>query len=825
MLRSDIAESGTEAVETEIEPSEATTGEPTSSDVTGRGRTEEATTGYRRSPQDLLRLLQFGLITFLVVVLTRWATDAVVGLEEDVLELTSFLTPAIARVMAGVVALGAALLGLATFIIPIAQKRWRVLGYVVVANIATATAIGLLQWWLDRSPSDIVVNQLAEQAGIATDTFPDTVGLAQLSAAFLVLGPFVARRWRKAGAMALGVLLLSQLLLSIHLPAELFVALPLGATFGSATLLAFGRPDRRPTLDAVAAALSDASLPVASIRRAGVDARGSTPYFAELDDGTRVFVKVLGEEERAADLLFRIYRLLRMKNVGDDRPFSSLRRSIEHEALVSLYARDVGIHTPRMRSVVDVGDDSMLLAYDMIDGRSLDALDPDEVTDELMASIWRQVALMQQQRIAHRDLRLANLFVDDGGTPWVIDFGFSELAASPDLLYADVAQLLASFALVAGPERSTRVAVDTLGADAIGGSLPRLQPMALSGATQTALKEQKGLLSELQQQVSTTAGVEQVEYEQLSRLTGKTLFTLVMLIAVTYFLLPQFADLPDIVVQVKDANWWWAPPVIVVSSLTYVCAAISLKGAIPDWLPYPPTLAAQVASSFASKLAPAGLGGMALNVRFLQKRGVDRAVAVSGVGLNSAAGFVGHILMLVIFIVWAGRDAFGGFSLPDPAVFLYGIGVVAIIAALTMAVPAVRAQVVTRLFPIIGRSLSGVGAVLVRPTKLLMLVGGSALVTLSYLVCAYFSVEAFGGGLSLATVGAVYLAGSAVASAAPTPGGLGAVEAALIAGFVAAGLDNSVAVPAVFLFRLATFWLPVLPGWISFTWMQRSDYI
>ena len=51
------------------------------------------------------------------------------------------------------------------------------------------------------------------------------------------------------------------------------------------------------------------------------------------------------------------------------------------------------------------------------------------------------------------------------------------------------------------------------------------------------------------------------------------------------------------------------------------------------------------------------------------------------------------------------------------------------------------------------------------------------------------------------------------------------MEATLIAGLVAAGLDNSVAVPAVFLFRLATFWLPILPGWLSFHWLQRHDYI
>ncbi len=47
----------------------------------------------------------------------------------------------------------------------------------------------------------------------------------------------------------------------------------------------------------------------------------------------------------------------------------------------------------------------------------------------------------------------------------------------------------------------------------------------------------------------------------------------------------------------------------------------------------------------------------------------------------------------------------------------------------------------------------------------------------------------------------------------------------LIAGLVSAGLDSTVAVPAVFLCRLSTFWLPVLPGWITFQWLERHEYL
>ena len=88
-----------------------------------------------------------------------------------------------------------------------------------------------------------------------------------------------------------------------------------------------------------------------------------------------------------------------------------------------------------------------------------------------------------------------------------------------------------------------------------------------------------------------------------------------------------------------------------------------------------------------------------------------------------------------------------------------------------------------------------------------------------------FAVEAFGGGIGFAEIGAAYLGAAAIANIAPTPGGIGPLEAAMIAGFTGFGLDGGVAISAVLTFRLATFWLPILPGWITFMWMERRGEI
>ena len=795
-------------------------------DLTGTGAREEVTRRYVRSPQDVLRLVTFGVITLVFIGITIWLEDAVIGVEEDIVELFGFLSPSIERVLHGGIEIVAVLIGVVMYLVPIATRRYRLFGYIVLASLLGFVLMSGAQWLVDRETSPGLANELAQRAGITDGgAASGAVGLAQMAAVFIALGPFVTRRWRRAGVVTISVMFVVRLLVSVRLPAEVFVSIPLGAFCGAAVLFALGRPDRRPTLPAIRSALANAGLPVAEVHAASVDARGSTPYFATTEDGTGLFVKVLGSEERAADLLFRVYRFLRFKNVGDDRPFSSLRRTIEHEALIALLARDVGIRTPRLRGIVDVGSDSMLLAYDMIDGSSLDGVPDEAVTDDLMRSIWSQIADLRTHRIAHRDLRRANVFVGDDQEPWVIDFGFSEVAVPQTILDADVAQMLASLSVVAGAERAVDAAIDVLGTEAVGEALPRLQLKALSGATQESLKEQKGLLEQVQQEVIERCGVDQVDFVALERANRNTIITIVALVLATYFLFPQFADLPGIVDQVSAANWAWTPLILLTSILTYVGATASIAGSIPPRIPMGPLFMASVGSSFASKLAPAGLGGMALNVRFFQKQGVDKAVAVSGVGLNTIGGLVGHLSLVGIFLLWAGRDAFGSFSLPDPKWFIIGLGVAVALGALAMAIPSTRRMVLDKLLPIIARSFDGVGGVLRRPGKVVMLIGGSAAVTFSYLATLYFSVEAFGGGLPFATVGAVFLVGSAVAQAAPTPGGLGAMEAALIAGLVAAGLDNTVAVPAVFLYRLFTFWLPILPGWLSFQWLQRHDYL
>lgn len=669
-------------------------------------------------------------------------------------------------------------------------------------------------------PGETIENVFGSHACVPGDGFPSMVYIAGLAAAFSTLTPWLNRRWRRAGWIVLAVFLTVRLIDGLLVPVDAFLIVALGYAIGAGTLLVFRSPDRRARSSHVAAALTRHGFDIAAVEPAPVRGTSTRHFSVRTTDDRGIFAKVRSPEERAAEILFRIYRMLRLRGFGDERPFASLRREVEHEAGLSLTASAAGVQTPQMLRVADVTATSMLIAFDEIDAHPLDEVESDLITDEVLRSTWAQVRRLHSARIAHRHLSPANVLVTSGGQPWLIDFGFAEASASDGDLNGDVAQLIATLALVVGAQRSVAAAVDQLGPGAVAGAAPRLQPTALSSTTRNALKQRKGLLDEIQSEVQASTDLEAVELEKLERVNSRALFTTLMLGFAFYFLIPQLAEVDFD--EVVGADWQWFPVVVFFSLLTYVGAAIALMGAMPERLRFLPTLLAQIAASFFNRIAPAKVGGIAANIRYLQKSGIDPSVAIAGVGLNNLAGVIVHILLLAIFVTTAGRSATDVISIPSGETFLIGLVIVLTLAGGVMLIPWGRKLWLRRIWPIVRKSLSGITKVAANPLKMLALFGGSFSITMSYVFGLWYSIAAFGGGIGFVAVTAVYLTGSALAQVAPTPGGIGAAEAALIAGLTTFGLDATVAVPAVFLFRIGTFWFPILPGYLAYKRLESQ---
>ncbi|MFE9682797.1 lysylphosphatidylglycerol synthase domain-containing protein [Streptomyces sp. NPDC006285] len=353
----------------------------------------------------------------------------------------------------------------------------------------------------------------------------------------------------------------------------------------------------------------------------------------------------------------------------------------------------------------------------------------------------------------------------------------------------------------------------------------RAEQRAEKRAIDEALEEvrEEDLLTQIRHQVLLIRPQAPVEPARLERIRPRTLISFIAGAFGAYFLLSQLTHI-EFGTLFDSAQWGWVAAAVLFSMLSYFAAAMSLLGFVPERVPFMRTVAAQVAGSFVKIVAPAAVGGVALNTRFLQRAGVRPGLAVASVGASQLFGLGCHILMLLSFGYLTGTEKTP--SLSPSRTVIAGLLTVAVLVLVVTSVPFLRKFVATRVRSLFAGVIPRMLDVLQRPQKLITGIGGMLLLTACFVMCLDASIRAFGNddmpAISIASVAVVFLAGNALGSAAPTPGGVGAVEATLTVGLIAVGLPKEVAAPAVLLYRLLTLWLPVLPGWLFFNHLTRK---
>ncbi|MFI2185082.1 flippase-like domain-containing protein [Streptomyces sioyaensis] len=609
-------------------------------------------------------------------------------------------------------------------------------------------------------------------------------------------------------------------------------------------------------------------------------------YLVTLEDGPPIDVTVVDREQQAQGFFYRVWRRLSLRGINQRRSLLSLRQALEQEALLAYAAIAAGANAPKLIATSELGPDAVMLVYEHIAGRSFDSLADEEITDTLMHSAWRQVEALQSRRIAHRRLVGDALLVDRSGNIVLTELRGGEIAAGDLVLRMDIAQLLATCGLRVGAERAVAAAVEVLGPDAVADSLPLLQPIALSRTTRATLRHQarersqrerdavlaasqaakeareareaegtkdrktlraerhaeknaekraldaaseeareEDLLAQIRRQVLLVRPTAVIQPAKLERLSPRILISWIAGAFAVYFLLSTLThfNLGDVV---SKAGWEWVLAAMFFSALTYIAATMSLLGFVTERVSFVRTVIAQIAGNFVKLVAPAAIGGVALNTRFLQRAGVRPGLAVASVGASQLFGLGSHILLLLVFGYLTGTQEQTPSISPSRTV-IAGLLTVAVLVLVVTAVPALRKFVSRRVRSLFAGVVPRMLDILQRPRKLVTGIGGMLLLTAANVMCLDASIRAFGGGdkISYASIAVAFLAGNAIGSAAPTPGGVGAVESALIGALTIAGLAGDVAFPAVLLFRLLVFWLPVLPGWLAFNYLTRKGEI
>ncbi len=291
-------------------------------------------------------------------------------------------------------------------------------------------------------------------------------------------------------------------------------------------------------------------------------------------------------------------------------------------------------------------------------------------------------------------------------------------------------------------------------------------------------------------------------------------------------------------------SWAWVPLLVLVAAVHYGFAALALRAASGLRLRLPEAVLAQLAAAAANRITPCGLGGAAVNARYLTRRGLAPAGAVGSV---SALQLIGPLTDTVVVtgVVLAVPGA-----VSESLHLVSGIGVSAARLAHLVdryAEPAllVVVEVLALLWlrrrdrPLLPRhrpsarvTIAGtcghMRLLLQRPRDLVIACVSSGTTTLVLAVGFVISTLAVGGVRSLPAavmIFTTYLVASAVASAVPLPAAAGSTEAALLGVLLADGVPAVQAVPSVLIFRAVTFWAPAPAGLIAAGVLRRRQIL
>ena len=278
-----------------------------------------------------------------------------------------------------------------------------------------------------------------------------------------------------------------------------------------------------------------------------------------------------------------------------------------------------------------------------------------------------------------------------------------------------------------------------------------------------------------------------------------------LLVGGGFLLVPRLHTVRLALGHVRHTQPGWLAACIVAALATCVASAFGLRAAIGRNLRLRDMVEVELAASAANRIAPIGLGGVGVKSLYLCRTGAAPAEAAAALALVGILGALVHVTCLTITVLITGGEA----HVPTPLLFALGLAIV------VGGIVAARSRPGGRVRVGLDHVVVTIRAALHDRSRLRALVLSALSVTGLNVLALGFACRAVGAGMPWLTVASIYLTGRAVAAAAPTPNGLGAAEAALIAGLTSAGMIGSVALAAVLVYRLVTFWLPILPGVIS----------
>ena len=772
-----------------------------------------------RRTTDILRLVLAAMFLAIVIAGSLITRRQWVALEKAISGIVGVLTPAQSNLV--YLVYGVAILAL-PFVILIrltVGRQWRLLGASASAGLIAVLALSIggdgiaaPRWHFNLSDRlHTVLSQFLD----------DPRWIAMLAAVLTVSGPWLPARWRRWWwALLLGFVPI-HLVVSAVVPARSLLGLAVGWFVGALVVLAVGTPALEVPLDGAVRAMAGRGFVVTGltvVRPAGPGPLVLSATSAQPD--SVAIVEMYGPNQRSGGALRQLWEKLRFRGSETPPLQASMRRAVEHRALMAIAIGDVGVANTSPMAVAALDRGWMLDAHTPVRGIPINEC----AQATPVARVWESLRALHDHQISHGDLRGKEITVEDsivrfGG------FGSAEYGATDVELQSDIAQLLVTTTDVYEAESAVGAAIAIFGKEAVLTASRRLTKSAVPSRIRHSVGGAGAVTAAAREEVMRQTGADRIQAETITRFTRKQVIQLVLLVALVYVAYPFISTVPTFFSELRTANWWWALLGLAASALTYIGATGALWACADSAVSFKSLAIMQVANTFAATTTPAGVGGLALSTRFLQKSGLGTVRTTAAVALQQAVQVITHIVLLIFFSAAAGASADLSHFVPSTTVLYLIAGLALGLVGAFLLVPRLRRWLGTAVRPRLKEVMADLAELAHEPKRLALIVLGCGTTTLGSALALWSSIGAFGGGATFVTVTIVTMVGGTLASAAPTPGGVGAVEAALIGGLAAFGVPTAVAVPSVLLYRVLTCWLPVFIGWPVMRWLAKNDMI
>ncbi|AZN30233.1 flippase-like domain-containing protein [Flaviflexus salsibiostraticola] len=495
---------------------------------------------------------------------------------------------------------------------------------------------------------------------------------------------------------------------------------------------------------------------------------------------------------------------------------ATIHGTADKVTLMTLAAQHSGIVGPDLVGVSS-SDDSVVILTKLLRAPTLAEVEEEDLTDEVIDQLWEVLATAHRKGLAHRNIH-AGIVLLDKGELIVTNWHDGTIASSEIARRIDLAQGITMLAALVGTERALASFERVYSREQLLTTAPIMQRSILP--RQTVSRMGKDVAKSLREAISARVPSNETPTQiEVRRFSPKTVVSVTIGVFAVYILLGSI-NFADVWAAMRQANPLFLVAAFGGSVLTYFGAALHLKAYTPERLPLGETTIVQVAASIITLVMPAGIGPAALNLRYLNKKGIPTTLGVATVSLVQIAQLVTTILTLILVALLTGE--MGALSLPSGSLIFTIVALLAIVAALLLIKP-LRRWLSAKIQPTFDQVWPRVVWLISHPDKILLGIAGSLLQTVGYVAAFGFSLASFGYTLPVMTLAITFLISNTLGSVVPSPGGIGPVEAALTGGLAVAGIPYSIALSTALIYRLLTFWGGVPLGWFALRHLQRKD--